>query len=88
MRYRDWLNLNLHLLWCHNLPVARGRADAGQPVMRSTEYINSAAWFVREGWAEVEHDGQRHRADGLLGAVGVTEASLIGWAGCRGRCFA
>jgi len=63
MRYRDWLNLNLHLLWCHNLPVARGRVDAGQPVMRSTEYTNGGAWLVREGWAEVEHDGQRHRAE-------------------------
>ena len=62
MRYRDWLNLNLHLLWCHNLPVARGREDAGQKTLRSTEYTNSGAWLVREGWAEVEHDGQRHRA--------------------------
>lgn len=62
MRYRDWLNLNIHLLWCHNLPVARGREDAGS-VMRSTEYTNSGAWFVREGWAQVEHDGQCHRAE-------------------------
>lgn len=61
MRYRDWLNLNIHLLWCHNLPVARGREDEG-PVLRSTEYTNSGAWLVREGWAQVEHDGQRHRA--------------------------
>lgn len=61
MRYRDWLNLNIHLLWCHNLPVARGREDAG-PVLRSTEYTNSGAWLVREGWAQVEHGGQRHRA--------------------------
>jgi len=62
MRYRDWLNLNIHLLWCHNLPVARGREDAG-PVLRSTEYTNSGAWLVREGWAQVEHGGQRHRAE-------------------------
>lgn len=61
MRYRDWLNLNIHLLWCHNLPVAKGRADAGG-ILRSTEYTNSGAWFVREGWAQVEHDGQCHRA--------------------------
>jgi len=61
MRYRDWLNLNIHLLWCHNLPVARGREDAG-PTLRSTEYTNSGAWLVREGWAQVEHDGQRRRA--------------------------
>lgn len=62
MRYRDWLNLNIHLLWCHNLPVAKGRADAGS-TMQSTEYTNSGAWFVREGWAQVEHDDQRHRAE-------------------------
>ncbi|HEX5791094.1 MAG TPA: hypothetical protein VFY13_08060, partial [Luteolibacter sp.] len=61
MRYRDWLNLKLHLLWCHNLPVACGRPDAGG-IMRSTEYTNSGAWLVREGWAQVEHDGQCHRA--------------------------
>lgn len=61
MRYRDWLNLNIHLLWCHNLPVARGREDAGA-VMRSTEFTNSGAWLVREGWAEVEYGGERHRA--------------------------
>ncbi len=62
MRYRDWLNLNLHLLWCHNLPVAQGRNDAGQ-ILQSTEYTNSGAWLVREGWAQVEHDGQCHRAE-------------------------
>jgi AraC-like DNA-binding protein len=61
MRYRDWLNLNIHLLWCHNLPVARGREDAGG-VLRYTEYTNSGAWLVQEGWAQVEHGGQRHRA--------------------------
>lgn len=62
MRYRDWLNLNIQLLWCHNLPVARGRPDAGA-ILRSTEYTNSGAWFVREGWAQVEHDGHCHRAE-------------------------
>ncbi len=62
MRYRDWLNLNLHLLWCHNLPVARGLEPTG-PIIVSTEYTNSGAWLVREGWAQVEHDGQTHRAE-------------------------
>lgn len=61
MLYRDWLNLNIHLLWCHNLPVARGRSDAGA-ILRSTEFTNSAAWLVREGWAQVEHGGRRLRA--------------------------
>jgi AraC-like DNA-binding protein len=31
-------------------------------VLRSTEFTNSGAWLVRKGWAQVEHDGQRHRA--------------------------
>jgi len=61
MRYRDWLNLNIHLLWCHNLPVARGREDTGA-VLRSTEYTNSGAWLVRKGWAQVEHGAGCHRA--------------------------
>jgi AraC-like DNA-binding protein len=63
MRYRNWLNLNLHLLWCHNQPVARGRDDAGEGILRSTEYTNSGAWFVREGWAQVEHEGETYRAN-------------------------
>ena len=63
MRYRDWLNLNVHLLWCHNQPVARGHKDAGLEVLRSTEFTNSAAWLVREGWAQVEHDGLCQRAE-------------------------
>lgn len=61
MLYRHWLNLNLHLLWCHNRYVAEGTRVTG-PVLRSTEFTNSAAWLVREGWACVEHDGQRHTA--------------------------
>jgi AraC-like DNA-binding protein len=63
MRYRDWLNLNIHLLWCHNLPVTQGQEDAGQATLRFTEYTNSGAWLVRVGWAQVEHDGQCHRAE-------------------------
>lgn len=62
MRYRDWLNLKIQLLWCHNMPVAKGRNDVGA-TLQSTEYTNSGAWFVREGWAQVEHDGQCHRAE-------------------------
>ncbi|MDX6765321.1 MAG: helix-turn-helix domain-containing protein [Candidatus Methylacidiphilales bacterium] len=61
MRYRDWLNLNIHLLWCYNLPVARGKEDA-DGVLHSTEYTNSGAWLVREGWAQVEHGNQCHLA--------------------------
>ena len=60
MRYRDWLNLNLHLLWCHNRKMSLDPRQTG-PVLRFTEYTNSAAWLVREGWARVEHDdGQSH----------------------------
>ena len=61
MIYRNWLNLNLHLLWCHNRRVAEGTRETGE-VLRFTEFTNSAAWLVREGWARVEHDGQCHTA--------------------------
>ncbi|MFK7910038.1 MAG: helix-turn-helix domain-containing protein [Akkermansiaceae bacterium] len=53
--------MNIHLLWCHNKPVAAGHPDAGG-VLRSENYTNSGAWLVREGWAQVEHDGESHRA--------------------------
>lgn len=61
MLYRNWLNLKLHLLWCHNRRVAEGTKATG-PTLRFTEFTNSAAWLVREGWARVEHDGQCHTA--------------------------
>jgi AraC-like DNA-binding protein len=61
MLYRNWLNLNLHLLWCHNRHVAAGTKKTG-PTLEFTEFTNSAAWLVREGWARVEHDGQCHTA--------------------------
>lgn len=61
MFYRNWLNLKLHLLWCHNRHVAEGRQVTG-PTLRSVDFVNSAAWLVREGWAQVEHDGQCHTA--------------------------
>jgi len=62
MRYRDWLNLNIHLLWCHNRHVAEGTHVTG-PALRFTEFTNSGAWLVREGWAQVEHDGKCYRAE-------------------------
>ncbi len=61
MLYRNWLNLKLHLLWCHNRHVAMGTQITG-PTLQFTEFTNSAAWLVREGWARVEHDGQCHTA--------------------------
>jgi AraC-like DNA-binding protein len=61
MVYRNWLNLKLHLLWCHNRYVAEGAKTTGGTLC-FTEFSNSAAWLVREGWAMVEHDGQRHTA--------------------------
>lgn len=61
MLYQNWLNLKLHLLWCHNRHVAKGSQITG-PTLRFTKYTNSAAWLVREGWARVEHDGQCHTA--------------------------
>jgi AraC-like DNA-binding protein len=62
MVYRNWLNLKLHLLWCHNRHVAKGTRETG-PTLRFTEFTNSAAWLVREGWAQVEQDGQCHTAN-------------------------
>lgn len=61
MIYRNWLNLNLHLLWCHNRRVAEGRKVDGDTLV-FTEFTNSAAWLIREGWAQVEQDGQYHKA--------------------------
>jgi len=61
MLYRNWLNLKLHLLWCHNRHVAEGTKATGT-TLQFTEFTNSAAWLVREGWAQVEHDGQCHTA--------------------------
>lgn len=61
MLYRNWLNLNLHLLWCHNRSVAEGTRMTGD-TLRFTEFTNSAAWLVREGWARVEHDGMTFTA--------------------------
>lgn len=62
MLYRNWLNLNLHLLWCHNRFVAEGAGMSGGQPLRFTEFTNSAAWLVREGMATVEHDGQSFTA--------------------------
>lgn len=61
MLYRNWLNLKIHLLWCHNRLVAAGTKKTG-PTLQFTEFTNSAAWLVREGWARVEQDGHCHTA--------------------------
>jgi len=62
MLYRHWLNLNVHLLWCHNQPVAKGQV-VNRSTLRFTQYTNSGAWLVREGWARVEHDNQTYTAE-------------------------
>lgn len=51
------MNLNLHLLWCHNRYVAEGSRSTG-PTIQASNFTNSAAWLVREGWAQVEHEGK------------------------------
>ena len=53
MLYRDWLNLNTHLLWCHDYDVDRKKTGK---IKRSTEYTNSAAWLVKSGWVKVEQE--------------------------------
>lgn len=62
MVYRNWLNLKVHLLWCHNRHVADGTRPTSAPTLRFTDFTNSAAWLVREGWAQVEHDGKSYTA--------------------------
>lgn len=62
MLYRHWLNLNLNLLWCYNLPVKKG-SPSQSGVIQSSLFSNSGAWMVREGWACVEHGGQTYRAE-------------------------
>lgn len=60
--YRDWLNLNLRLLWCYDrsfFPENRSRGRSKY----SSEGNNSAAWLVRKGWAEVQHGGRVYRAN-------------------------
>ena len=61
MLYRHWLNLNVHLLWCHNQPVAKSW-DVTGPTLRFTGYTNSGAWLVMKGWARVTQDGRTHEA--------------------------
>jgi len=61
MLYRHWLNLNVHLLWCHQQPIAKGWEATGA-TLRFEQYTNSGAWLVQKGWARVEHDNEVHVA--------------------------
>ena len=54
--YNDWLHLTTHLLWCYD-------AVLDWPACNARERTESAAWLVREGWAQVEHDGEVWRAE-------------------------
>lgn len=54
--YQDWLNLSFHLLWCYERVLTN-------PQEKESSFKNSGAWLVREGWAEVSHDGQTWRAE-------------------------
>ena len=58
--YRDWLNLNLHLLWCHDHYMMESYEvdDTQTGTLRFTNHTNSGAWLVYEGWAKVEQDGE------------------------------
>ena len=76
MLYRDWLNLNLHLLWCHDQPVSKGKHPDAPTTF--SEYSNSGAWLIRKGWARVEHDGVcYHAGPGQSGQCVVEKAGLI-----------
>ena len=54
--YHDWLHLSSHLLWCYDRALDWPKANTDQR-------RNSGAWLVRNGWAEVEHDGCVTRAE-------------------------
>lgn len=54
--YNDWLHINTHLLWCRDAPME-------WPACNTASRRNSGAWLVREGWAQVEHDGRTWRAE-------------------------
>ena len=60
--YKYWLNLNSHLLWCHDIPVHKGKTASGSP-SGDSQYKNSGAWLVRKGWAKVEHEGRTYHAN-------------------------
>jgi AraC-like DNA-binding protein len=61
MRYRDWANLNISLLWCYDRTFLPAGTPAGAS-LGSAEFKNSGAWLVREGWAQVCHDNRTTRA--------------------------
>ncbi|MFW5893990.1 MAG: hypothetical protein ACOCUY_02535 [Verrucomicrobiota bacterium] len=54
--YNDWLHLTTHLLWCYDAVIQ-------WPQCNSRDRSNSAAWLIREGWAQVEHNGKVWRAE-------------------------
>ncbi|OGV43496.1 MAG: hypothetical protein A2X48_02370 [Lentisphaerae bacterium GWF2_49_21] len=59
MKYRDWLNLSSHLLWCYE-----HRMISPPREMKRGKYnfTNNGAWLVHRGWAQVKHDGKIFRA--------------------------
>ncbi len=68
LRYSDWLHLSYHLLWAYD--EERNLNDAGKNPRHDARkrrvidnYSNNAAWLVRRGWIEVEHNGQILRAE-------------------------
>jgi AraC-like DNA-binding protein len=60
MLYRDWLNLKTHLLWCYDHVVYTAVRERRY---RSSFEVNSGAWLVRSGWAEVQYGDEIVRAE-------------------------
>ena len=74
--YADWLNLQLHVLWCYDHKAETGSSGSTRPIYWSC----NSAWLVRSGFAQVEQNGRRYRA-----AAGEW---LIVPKGTFSRCFA
>jgi AraC-like DNA-binding protein len=56
--YSDWLNLQLHLLWCYDHKAETGPGGTTRPIY----WACNSAWLVRSGFAQVERKGMTYRA--------------------------
>jgi AraC-like DNA-binding protein len=59
VRYSDWLNAQLHMLWCYDHEVATGTSRHQVPVSLGCH----SAWLIRSGFAQVERDHHVYRAE-------------------------
>jgi hypothetical protein len=57
--YADWLNLQLHVLWCYDHQVMAGPGGSTRPIYWGC----NSAWLVRSGFAQVERSGVAYCAN-------------------------